>query len=58
VGLPAPDFKATAVYDQEFMDVTLSDYKCASCEHDLRASTAIAHMLQLTLRLFGVSGCL
>ena len=29
VGIKAPDFKATAVYDQEFMDVSLSDYTCA-----------------------------
>jgi len=29
VGLPAPDFEAEAVYDQEFMNVKLSDYKCA-----------------------------
>ena len=28
VGCPAPDFEATAVYDQEFMDIKLSDYKC------------------------------
>lgn len=26
VGLPAPDFEAEAVYDQEFMNVKLSDY--------------------------------
>jgi peroxiredoxin (alkyl hydroperoxide reductase subunit C) len=27
VGGPAPDFKATAVYDQEFMDISLSKYR-------------------------------
>jgi len=27
VGGPAPDFKATAVFDQEFVDTTLSQYK-------------------------------
>jgi len=27
VGGPAPDFKAQAVFDQEFIDVTLSQYK-------------------------------
>lgn len=27
VGFPAPDFKAQAVYDQEFMEVSLSKYK-------------------------------
>ena len=27
VGNVAPDFKATAVFDQEFVDVTLSQYK-------------------------------
>eukprot|EP00892_Ulva_mutabilis_P004036 jgi/Ulvmu1/2003/UM012_0166.1 len=27
VGLPAPEFEAEAVYDQEFMNVKLSDYK-------------------------------
>jgi hypothetical protein len=27
VGSAAPDFKATAVFDQEFMDITLSQYK-------------------------------
>ena len=27
VGQKAPDFTATAVYDQEFKDVTLSNYK-------------------------------
>ena len=27
VGNAAPDFKATAVFDQEFVDVTLSQYK-------------------------------
>ena len=27
VGLPAPDFTATAVIDQEFQDVTLSQYR-------------------------------
>ena len=27
VGQEAPDFTATAVYDQEFKDITLSDYK-------------------------------
>lgn len=27
VGGPAPDFKAQAVYDQEFMEVKLSNYK-------------------------------
>ena len=30
VGLPAPDFTAEAVYDQEFMEVTLSSYAYAS----------------------------
>ena len=27
VGQEAPDFTATAVYDQEFKDITLSSYK-------------------------------
>lgn len=27
VGNQAPDFKATAVFDQEFVDVKLSDYR-------------------------------
>jgi len=27
VGSKAPDFKATAVYDQEFVDVQLSQYR-------------------------------
>lgn len=27
VGSQAPDFKATAVYDQEFVDCSLSQYK-------------------------------
>lgn len=27
VGLPAPEFEAEAVYDQEFINVKLSDYK-------------------------------
>jgi hypothetical protein len=27
VGSKAPDFKATAVFDQEFIDVSLSKYK-------------------------------
>jgi hypothetical protein len=27
VGKPAPDFKATAVFDQEFIDVSLSQYR-------------------------------
>ncbi|HEY9824332.1 MAG TPA: peroxiredoxin [Stenomitos sp.] len=27
VGTPAPDFTATAVYDQEFKDITLSSYR-------------------------------
>jgi peroxiredoxin (alkyl hydroperoxide reductase subunit C) len=27
VGQPAPDFTATAVYDQEFKTVKLSDYR-------------------------------
>ena len=27
VGNPAPDFSAEAVYDQEFMNVSLSDYR-------------------------------
>ncbi len=27
VGSTAPDFKATAVFDQEFIDVSLSQYK-------------------------------
>ena len=27
VGKPAPDFHAKAVYDGEFVDVKLSDYK-------------------------------
>ena len=27
VGLPAPDFTATAVVDQEFKDIKLSDYR-------------------------------
>jgi alkyl hydroperoxide reductase subunit AhpC len=27
VGSQAPDFAATAVYDQEFMDIKLSQYK-------------------------------
>lgn len=32
VGLPAPDFEAEAVYDQEFMEVKLSDYACVSSQ--------------------------
>ena len=27
VGMPAPDFAATAVVDQEFKDITLSQYR-------------------------------
>lgn len=27
VGLPAPEFEAEAVFDQEFVNVKLSDYK-------------------------------
>ena len=32
VGNPAPDFKATAVVDQEFKDVRLSDYIGKKCK--------------------------
>lgn len=28
VGVQAPDFEAEAVYDQEFMNLSLSQYKC------------------------------
>ena len=34
VGNVAPDFKATAVFDQEFVDVTLSQYKVRSGEEE------------------------
>ena len=31
VGAAAPDFSAQAVFDQEFMDITLSQYKVLYC---------------------------
>ena len=30
VGVKAPDFEAEAVFDQEFVDVSLAQYQCAS----------------------------
>ena len=37
VGNPAPDFTATAVFDQEFVETKLSQYKVRRCQcHTLR----------------------
>jgi hypothetical protein len=40
VGGPAPDFTATAVFDQEFVDTTLSSYKACLLARPFRCCLA------------------
>ena len=39
VGSPAPDFTATSVFDQEFVDTKLSDYKVGCCYREALGGT-------------------
>ena len=47
VGNPAPDFKATAVVDQDFKEIRLSDYVGKKCEAAWQGDLSVDQIIYL-----------